>query len=58
MKIAVLGAGMVGRAMAIDLAHNYNVTSFDKSIENLQILQVKNSGIETRDMDLSDYIKY
>ena len=58
MKIAVLGAGMVGRAMAIDLAHNYNVTSFDKSIENLQILQVKNSGIETREMDLSDYIKY
>ena len=58
MKIAVLGAGMVGRAMAIDLAHNYNVTSFDKSIKNLQILQVKNSGIETREMDLSDYKKY
>lgn len=58
MKIAVLGAGMVGRAMAIDLSHDYKVTSFDKSAENLQILQAKNPGIETREMDLADYKIY
>ncbi|MFZ1801063.1 MAG: saccharopine dehydrogenase C-terminal domain-containing protein [Chitinophagaceae bacterium] len=58
MKIAVLGAGMVGRAMATDLAHDYEVTSFDKSSENLQILQSESSKIETREMDLSDFLNY
>ena len=29
MTIAVLGAGMVGRAIALDLAKDYDVTSLD-----------------------------
>ena len=43
MKIAVLGAGMVGRAMALDLATSFDVTSFDVNEQNLQVLQSKNS---------------
>ena len=43
MKIAVLGAGMVGRAMALDLAISFDVTSFDVNEQNLQVLQSKNS---------------
>lgn len=58
MKIAVLGAGMVGRAMAIDLAHDYDVTSFDRSVENLQMLQFLSTKIETQEMDLSDFTQY
>jgi len=58
MTIAVLGAGMVGRAIALDLAKNYAVTSFDVSKENLQILQQKNAGIQTAVQDLKDYKSY
>ena len=36
---------MVGRAMAIDLAANYNVTSFDLSGNALQILTQKNNPL-------------
>ena len=35
MTIAVLGAGMVGRAIALDLANDYLITSFDLSESNL-----------------------
>ncbi len=58
MTIAVLGAGMVGRAIALDLAKNYSVTSFDVSTQNLQILQQKNAGIQTAVQDLKDYKSY
>lgn len=58
MTIAVLGAGMVGRAIALDLAKNYAVTSFDVSKQNLQILQQKNAGIQTVVQDLKDYKAY
>ena len=35
-KIAILGAGMVGRTIAIDLNENgHNVTSFDMNVDNL-----------------------
>ena len=46
MQIAILGAGMVGRAMAIDLAAKYNVTSFDVSDNALQLLSQKNNTIK------------
>ncbi|MBS1731375.1 MAG: saccharopine dehydrogenase NADP-binding domain-containing protein [Bacteroidetes bacterium] len=58
MKIAVLGAGMVGSAMAIDLSHEYQVTSFDKNVENLRLLQAKNGAIMTQETDLSDFSQY
>ena len=58
MQIAILGAGMVGRAMAIDLAAKYNITSFDVSDHALQILTQKNNSIKTIKTDLSDYSNY
>jgi saccharopine dehydrogenase-like NADP-dependent oxidoreductase len=58
MQIAILGAGMVGRAMAIDLAAKYNVTSFDVSDNALQLLTQKNNAIKTIKTDLSNYSNY
>jgi saccharopine dehydrogenase-like NADP-dependent oxidoreductase len=51
-KIVVLGAGLVGRAMAIDLAKSFDVTAVDLSEEALANLQVR--GIKTIKTDLSD----
>ena len=58
MTIAVLGAGMVGRAIALDLAKNYPVTSFDLSGTNLEILKNKNTAIRPVAADLSQFEEY
>jgi lysine 6-dehydrogenase len=58
MQIGVLGAGMVGRAIVIDLAFTYNVTSFDISGHSLQLLMQKNNFIKTIKADLTDYDNY
>lgn len=58
MKIAVLGAGMVGRAIALDLASDHNVTAFDIHLSNLDLLQSGNSAIQTVKADLSQYHQY
>ncbi len=58
MNIAVLGAGMVGRAIALDLARDFKVTSFDLNTENLDRLKKRNPDIETRQADLSRYAEY
>lgn len=58
MTIAVLGAGMVGRAIALDLAKDYSVTSFDLSKENLLALQQRNSAVQTVIADLSRFGEY
>lgn len=58
MQIAILGAGMVGRAMAIDLAAKFSVVSFDVSEKSLQLLSQKNNSIQTIKTDLSDYSNY
>ena len=58
MKIAILGAGMVGRAMAIDLAKNNEVTSFDISDKSLSILSEKSKNIKIVQTDLGDYKNY
>ena len=58
MTIAVLGAGMVGRAIAIDLAKDYAVTSFDLSAINLEELKSANDKIETAAADLSQFAEY
>lgn len=50
-KIVVLGAGMVGKAMAIDLAKKYEVTSMDVSQEALDYLS-SNYKIKTVKADL------
>ncbi|MEO6537284.1 MAG: saccharopine dehydrogenase C-terminal domain-containing protein [Ferruginibacter sp.] len=56
MNIAVLGAGMVGRTIALDLARNFEVTSFDLNDSNL--LRLKSSKITTVNADLQQYSVY
>jgi saccharopine dehydrogenase-like NADP-dependent oxidoreductase len=56
MKIAVLGAGMVGRAIAVDLAKHYQVTSFDISERSLAF--IKEKGIQAVQTDLCNYSHY
>lgn len=51
-KIAVLGAGLVGRAIAVDLAPAFDVTSADISEEALQHLGEQ--GVTARKVDVSD----
>jgi saccharopine dehydrogenase-like NADP-dependent oxidoreductase len=51
-KIIVLGAGLVGKAMALDLAKEYDVTSIDINEEALQGLQ--SAGITTQKVDFSN----
>ncbi|HEX5026046.1 MAG TPA: saccharopine dehydrogenase C-terminal domain-containing protein [Agriterribacter sp.] len=58
MKIAVLGAGMVGRAIAGDLATAFDVTSFDKYQQPLDVLSHKYPKVKTQQYDLSDTAQY
>jgi len=52
MTIAVLGAGMVGSAIARDLAQNHRVTAFDLDAEHLGKLNEKEERIKTVAVDL------
>ena len=58
MKVAVLGAGMVGSAIAMDLASRHHVSAFDVSNTNLDMLKKRNPRIETQQADLIDYSSY
>ena len=58
MNLAVLGAGMVGRAMALDLAYQHQVTSFDIDNRNLTALKDRNPSIKTVQQDLQQYDSY
>lgn len=58
MKMAILGAGMVGRTMALDLANNFEVTSFDVSAQNLATLKAKNNAINVIQANLQQYDQY
>jgi lysine 6-dehydrogenase len=58
MKIAVLGAGMVGRAISLDLAKDFDVTSFDLDKQNLKLLKEKNNGIHTVVQNLKELSSY
>jgi saccharopine dehydrogenase-like NADP-dependent oxidoreductase len=52
-RIIVLGAGMVGRAIAIDLAGTHDVTSAD--ISNAALRELSHAGrIVTTELDVSD----
>ncbi|MGE0089615.1 MAG: saccharopine dehydrogenase family protein [Bacteroidales bacterium] len=52
-KIIILGAGMVGKAMAIDLSAKYDVTSVDINSDSLSYLS-KNYPIKTKIADLKN----
>ena len=58
MKVAVLGAGMVGSVIAMDLASRHHVSAFDVSNTNLDMLKKRNPRIETQQADLRDYSSY
>ena len=51
-KVIVLGAGLVGKAMAIDLSKNFDVTSADFSEEAL--VSLKQHNIKTQKLDFSN----
>jgi lysine 6-dehydrogenase len=50
-KVIVLGAGLVGKAMAVDLAKNHDVTSVD--INEDALAEVAKHGIKTQRVDFS-----
>ena len=52
-KIIILGAGMVGKAMAIDLSSDYDVTSVDIDSNSLEYLS-KNYDIKTKVLNVKD----
>jgi lysine 6-dehydrogenase len=58
MKIAVLGAGMVGRAIAFDLAKTHDVTSLDASEAALNQLGKLAPHVARRQEDLSAFHNY
>ncbi|HWR32725.1 MAG TPA: saccharopine dehydrogenase C-terminal domain-containing protein [Chitinophagaceae bacterium] len=58
MRIAVLGSGMVGSAIALDLASSHHVTVFDVNEKNLELPGKRNPRIETRKTDLKKYDTY
>ena len=58
MTIAVLGAGMIGRAIALDLAKEHTVTCFDLNAQNLEEIKGRNADIETVGADLSLFTEY
>ncbi len=57
-KIAVLGAGMVGSTIAVDLAKHFSVTSFDINSANLHALKKRETGISIVEANLLNYAGY
>jgi lysine 6-dehydrogenase len=53
-SIIVLGAGMVGSAMALDLAPHFKVTVADVNADALRRLAARNPHIQTVEADLRD----
>lgn len=53
-NIIVLGAGMVGSAIAADLSKKHSVTIADLSIQRLDYVKVKHQNINVLQMDVCD----
>jgi len=53
-NVIVLGAGMVGSAMAIDMAKNHNVTLTDLSKKVLDNVKLKHNSLKTQTLDVTD----
>jgi len=53
-KIIILGAGMVGKTMAIDLSKKYDVTSADIDIKSLKFL-ADNYKVKTRVLNVTNH---
>lgn len=53
-KIVVLGSGMVGSAIALDLSKKHHVTVTDLSADALKRINVKSSAIKTQLLNVTD----
>lgn len=53
-KVIVLGAGMVGSAMAIDMAKQHQVTLTDLSKSTLNKVKEKSSDLKIQELDVTD----
>ena len=53
-NVIVLGAGMVGSAMAIDMAKNHNVTLTDLSKKVLDNIKLKHNSLTTQTLDVTN----
>lgn len=58
MTIGILGTGMIGRAIALDLAKDHDVHAFDLSKDNLDLLHERNPSIKVASADLNRYVDY
>jgi saccharopine dehydrogenase-like NADP-dependent oxidoreductase len=58
MNIAVLGAGMVGRAMVLDLVKQHSVTCFDLNATHLDEIKTEEQAVHVVACDLSRYSEY
>jgi lysine 6-dehydrogenase len=56
-QILVLGAGMVGSAMAADLSKKYTVSLADLSIQRLEHIKQKHQNINIVQVDVCDTVK-
>lgn len=56
-NIIVIGAGMVGSAMAIDLAKQHRVTLSDYDGKRLEQVKAKNESLSILQLDVTDTIK-
>jgi len=56
-NIIVLGAGMVGSAMAVDLSKKHSVTIVDLSIQRLEYIKQKHQNINILQIDVCDKAK-
>ncbi|MDH5434321.1 MAG: saccharopine dehydrogenase NADP-binding domain-containing protein [Gammaproteobacteria bacterium] len=57
-NIVVLGTGMIGSAVALDLAEKHKVTTIDVNKKALSDVQAKNSAVETLVYDLQQNEDY
>lgn len=53
-KVVVMGAGMVGSAMAIDMTRNHDVLLTDVNTESLQSAKQKCTVLQTQQVDVTD----
>lgn len=53
-KITVIGAGMVGSAMAVDLSQQHHVTLVDMNAQRLNYLRTKYSALSVMPVDVKD----
>lgn len=54
-NIIVIGAGMVGSAMAIDMAKSHKVTLTDISRNTLEKIKIKHADLSVQTLDVRDY---